>query len=878
MKKFTLLMLFCILTSLQSQAQLSDFTIDETRYLITSPTTVELTYTSHDGSSETLDIPATVTDEGVTYTVTAIYEKACDGKKFKSIILPNTLKEIGDYAFMACQNLQSIDIPESVKKIGIGAFKDCTSLTKVMIPKSVEELGYGSFYNCTNLEEFTFESPCSLKSFTDYFDLSKVKTVTIPNSVKEIISMGNCENLESVHFESPSSVEKIDVFAFYVCHNLSTIDFPESVKWVAQDALTNTKWLANQPDGLVYVGKCAYKYKGTMPAATKIDLKDGTASLGCSCFEDCKTLISLKLPETLTRMGTYALSGCTNLTDMTLPASFNTADYHCLDGTPWYSNQPLGVVYAGKAAYAYKGSMPSGTHIDIKEGTESLTYNLFENKTGLTSVALPASLVNIYMGAFCGCTNLKEVTLPADSKLEYIGGEIIQGCDNLSSFIIPSSVKTIDQSFKYSGLTSLNIPESVTSITREICRGCTKLQSVTWPASITTIPYQAFEECSSLKSFTIPETVTKIDGRAFCDCTSLETIDIPKNIKDIEHWAFVGCGSLKNVKWNAESCMKTDAYTGSSDKHSTDGKCAFYGIFGLCPSLTDLEIGEGVVHIPDCAFKDMTGLKSVQFSAVALKDTEGNLFNNSTSFTDLLISKNSTRLRNCFTGCKYLKNVTFETPYSIHIIDNLSFFGDESLSKITLPETIDSIEQSAFQGCHSLTSFIVPDKVKFLGSDIFADCVNLKKVKLPDNLIRIEYGGFYGCTNLDSLSIPSTVKSIDCSTFMDCTGIKDLFCYAEKPPVITWGSFRGTITSTCKLHVPSNVLSLYKQDCYWSSFYNISGDLQSTGISAINSGCNVVKTEYYSLDGKLMDDAAKGMMLERQYLSNGKVISRKIVK
>ena len=162
---------------------------------------------------------------------------------------------------MACQNLQSIDIPESVKKIGIGAFKDCTSLTKVMIPKSVEELGDGSFYNCTNLEEFTFESPCSLKSFTDYFDLSKVKTVTIPNSVKEIISMGNCENLESVHFESPSSVEKIDVFAFYVCHNLSTIDFPESVKWVAQDALTDTKWLANQPDGLVYAGKCAYKYK-----------------------------------------------------------------------------------------------------------------------------------------------------------------------------------------------------------------------------------------------------------------------------------------------------------------------------------------------------------------------------------------------------------------------------------------------------------------------------------------------------------------------------------------------------------------------------------------------------------------------------------------
>ena len=131
---------------------------------------------------------------------------------------------------------------------------------------------------------------------------------------------------------------------------------------------------------------------------------------------------------------------------------------------------------------------------------------------------------------------------------------------------------------------------------------------------------------------------------------------------------------------------------------------------------------------------------------------------------------------------------------------------------------------------------------------------------------------------MDSLSIPSTVKSINRTSLNGCTGMKDLFCYAATPPQTNLSCFSSDVTSVCKLHVPSNVLSLYKQDYYWSKFYDISGDLQSTGLSAINSGCNVVKTEYYSLDGKLMDDAAKGMMLERQYLSNGKVVSRKIVK
>jgi hypothetical protein len=876
MKKFTLLMLFCILTSLQSQAAFSNFTVNETMYLITSPNTVEITDTYHDGSSETLEIPATVNYEGVTYTVTAIYEKAFFDKSFKSVILPNTLKEIEDYAFMGCEKLQSIDIPESVKKIGIGAFKDCTSLTKVMIPKSVEELGFGAFCSCTNLEEFTFETPCSLKSFTDYFDYSKVKTVTIPNSVKEIISMGNCENLESVHFESSSSVEKIDVFAFYYCPNLSTIDVPESVKWVDQDALTNTKWLANQSDGLVYVGKCAYKYKGTMPAATKIDLKDGTASLGCSCFQDCKTLISLKLPETLTRMGLYALSGCANLTDMTLPTSFNTADLHCLDDTPWYSNQPDGVVYAGKAAYAYKGSIPSDGHIDIKEGTESLTFDLFKNKTELVSVTLPASLVNIYISAFYGCTNLKNVSIPYDSKLEYLGADIFDGCDNLNSFTIPSSVRTIDQSFKNSGLTSLNIPESVTSIKREICHGCKKLQSVAWPTSISTIPFEAFEECTSLKSFTIPETVTKIDSRAFCDCTALENIEIPKNVRDIEEWAFVGCSSLKNVKWNAEACLKTEYNLGWRDKHSKNGQCAFYGIFGVCPSLTDLEIGENVKYIPLKPFKDMTALKQVTFNTTALINSEYNTFEDCSSFTDLKIGKNVSRIGRLFYDCTSLQKVIFETSSSMHIFDGLG--NDVNLTQINLPENVDSICGCAFWGCRSLTSIKIPSNVKTLGNNTFENCSSLRRITLPSNLIYIESAPFNGCTSLDSLNIPSTVKEIEYSSFDGCTGLKDLFCYPETPPTVISNGFSSDVTSVCKLHVPSNVLSLYKQDYYWSKFYNISGDLQSTGISAINSDCNVVKTEYYSLDGKLMDDAAKGPMLERQYLSNGKVVSRKIVK
>ena len=212
----------------------------------------------------------------------------------------------------------------------------------------------------------------------------------------------------------------------------------------------------------------------------------------------------------------------------------------------------------------------------------------------------------------------------------------------------------------------------------------------------------------------------------------------------------------------------------------------------------------------------------------------------------------------------------------MHIFDGLG--NDVNLTQINLPENVDSICGCAFWGCRSLTSIKIPSNVKTLGNNTFENCSSLRRITLPSNLIYIESAPFNGCTSLDSLNIPSTVKEIEYSSFDGCTGLKDLFCYPETPPTVISNGFSSDVTSVCKLHVPSNVLSLYKQDYYWSKFYNISGDLQSTGISAINSDCNVVKTEYYSLDGKLMDDAAKGPMLERQYLSNGKVVSRKIVK
>ncbi|MBR7017503.1 MAG: leucine-rich repeat protein [Prevotella sp.] len=336
--------------------------------------------------SGTLELPfnAYNSNDGKWYTVRGINNNA-----FKNCIDLNGITFsrymfiIGDYAFQGCSSLYNITIPtfdtvnhdySNITTIGEGAFSGCSHLQTVDLGSSVKTIGSLAFRNCTymtsvnidNLEtwcniEFGNESANPARyAFTStdgggaypklYVGGTELKNLVIPNTVTAIkdYAFVNYRTLSSVTI--PTSVNSIGKNAFNNCEGLETVSGAQGVSDVGANAFLDTKWYNYQTDGLIYIGKCLYKYKGTMPARTKIVVADGTKSIGYDAFKDCVGLETLAVPASLEKIGYVALDGCEYLTDFyCLIQDPEVLDYNFVFPSP--GNVTLHVPEASMRAY-----------------------------------------------------------------------------------------------------------------------------------------------------------------------------------------------------------------------------------------------------------------------------------------------------------------------------------------------------------------------------------------------------------------------------------------------------------------------------------------------------------------------------------------------
>ena len=411
------------------------------------------------GYSGDVVIPATVTYDGTTYPVTSIEAIALYGST----------------------ELTSIVVPNSVTEIGQEAFGNCPGLTSIVVDSGNPR--FDSRNNCNAIIETA-----------DNVLIAGCKNTIIPNSVTKIgnFAFDCCDSLTSIVI--PNSVTEIGHYAFYSCDSLTSIDIPNSVIEIGYGVFESCSGLTSI---VVESGNPTYDSRNNCNAI--IETADNTLIYGCKnttipnsvttiddyAFYNCDGLTSIDIPDSVTEIGSSAFSGCTGLTGINIPNSVTAIGGNAFNNTAWYKNQPFGMVYAGKVAYKYKGSMPSGTNMTFREGTLGIAGSAFEDCDGLTSIVIPNSVTSIGDGVFESCSGLTSIVVES-------GNPRYDSHNNCNAIIETASNTLI------AGCKNTTIPNSVTAIGDLAFAGCDGLTSIDIPNSVTEINYFAFYQCFGL--------------------------------------------------------------------------------------------------------------------------------------------------------------------------------------------------------------------------------------------------------------------------------------------------------------------------------------------------------------------------------------------
>ena len=682
--------------------------------------------------------------------------------------------------------------------------------------QSTEIVVGGNTYTTTDASQFKFNW---LKGEITEF-IGTDRDIVVPSEIngRDVVSIGdlafNEAQIDSVIL--PNTIKNIGNHAFQGS-TLKTAILPESgVEYIGEGVFNGCIYMNNVvlPQDLTYINNLMFLNCQSLTSESFV-IPQSVTKIGADAFSGCDLLTEINLPSNITDIGMNAFYGCSKLTSINIPDSITTIEEGVFYGCSSIEELiiPNSVTVIENNAFNNCNSLRT---ITLSNTLKSLGDNVF-NYCSLNNITIPSTVESIGKSIFEGCGSLKSISVEPgnvfyDSRnscnaiIETQSNKLIAGCSTtqipntvvtigersfsittIENITIPSSVQTIENSaFSSSSLREITIPDTVSYLGNGIFANCYSLTTVNLPTSIDTIPQEIFAGCIALTKVSIPRNITTINNGAFSYCEKLSTIFIPNSVTHMGEWVFRDC---ENLAIYCELDTPLDTWKGNWNPNNRPVEWSYIPTEGLSYELNSE--GTGYLVSGNEATKSLTEIYiPLTYNDLPVTEIKSNAFAEHTNLQKIVI------------------------PNGVEVIGEASFLGCNSLTSLQIPASVTNIVITAFSGCGSLEEIfvdgdnatydsrencnaiidtasntlvvgckntIIPDSVSGIGDYAFYSCGALTSIKLPFGVTNIATGAFAGCRELTSIAIPSSVTNIGYYAFEGCS-LLTIYCEVESEP------------------------------------------------------------------------------------------------